>query len=96
MVTDDGDGDGDGDGEGKDVADVAIGDAHMLVLTTDGAVYVTGDNGSGQLGLGRGGARSTRDWVRLDLGTVLAAGQTVLGVAAGPRSSFLIVGRLAA
>lgn len=73
----------------QDIADVAVGDAHMLVLTPDGDVYVIGDNSNGQLGLP--GTSSTKTWTRLDLGSILTAGQRVTGVAAGPRNSFLIV-----
>ncbi|KAL2117136.1 hypothetical protein VTJ04DRAFT_9304 [Mycothermus thermophilus] len=37
--------------DGKDIADIAVGDAHMLALTRDGEVYVLGDNSNGQLGM---------------------------------------------
>lgn len=73
----------------KDIIDVAIGDAHMLVLTADRQVYVVGDNTNGQLGLP--GVTSASNWTSVDLETVGAAGQNVTGVAAGPKSSFLIV-----
>ncbi|KAH6848306.1 regulator of chromosome condensation 1/beta-lactamase-inhibitor protein II [Chaetomium sp. MPI-CAGE-AT-0009] len=75
----------------KDIADVAVGEAHMLVLTTDGEVYVVGNNTNGQLGLP--GIASTREWTRIDLASVLGVGESVTGVAAGPRNSFLIVRR---
>jgi alpha-tubulin suppressor-like RCC1 family protein len=74
-----------------DILDVAVGDAHMLVLTTDRQVYVIGDNANGQLGLP--GVSATRTWTRIDLGSVLGAGEFVTGVAAGPRSSFLVAGK---
>jgi alpha-tubulin suppressor-like RCC1 family protein len=74
----------------KDIVDVAVGCVHMLVLTADREVYVTGDNANGQLGLP--GVKSTRTWTRVDLGSVLAAEDGVVtGVVAGPRNSFLIV-----
>ncbi|KAK4242100.1 E3 ubiquitin-protein ligase HERC2 [Achaetomium macrosporum] len=74
----------------KDIVDVAVGDAHMLALTADGEVYVTGDNANGQLGLP--GVRSTTTWTRIDLGSVLDAEEAVVtGLVAGPRNSFLIV-----
>lgn len=73
----------------RDVMDVAVGEAHMLVLTADGGVYVVGSNANGQLGLP--GVVSTGSWTRINLGSVLGTGETVTGVAAGPRSSFLIV-----
>ncbi|KAL9047171.1 MAG: hypothetical protein Q9206_006875, partial [Seirophora lacunosa] len=37
---------------GADVADVAVGDEHVVVLTTEGAVWGFGSNEYGQLGLG--------------------------------------------
>jgi alpha-tubulin suppressor-like RCC1 family protein len=74
-----------------DILDVAVGDAHMLVLTTDREVYVIGDNANGQLGLP--GVSATRTWTRIDLGSVLGAGEFITGVAAGPRSSFLVAGK---
>ncbi|KAK3304598.1 regulator of chromosome condensation 1/beta-lactamase-inhibitor protein II, partial [Chaetomium strumarium] len=74
----------------RDIVNVAVGGAHMLVLTADREVYVTGDNASGQLGLLE--VRSTSTWARVDLGSVLAAEDGVVtGVVAGPRNSFLIV-----
>lgn len=83
-----------GEGEGKDVADVAVGDAHMVALTTDGEVYVIGDNGSGQLG-GLGTRQGMQgSWTRVDLEAEVGIdgrAQSVTGVAAGPMNSFLIV-----
>ncbi|AEO61940.1 hypothetical protein MYCTH_2145735 [Thermothelomyces thermophilus ATCC 42464] len=75
----------------KDVVDVAVGDAHMLVLTADGEVYVLGDNANGQLGLP--GVSAAETWTSVDLTSVLAEGEATAGVAAGPRSSFLIARR---
>ncbi len=74
----------------QDIADVAVGDAHMLVLTCDGEVYGTGDNGRGQLGLGPE-TRSVEGWVRIEVEGVLGEGERVVGVAAGGKCSFLIV-----
>jgi hypothetical protein len=54
-------------------------------------VYVIGDNANGQLGLP--GVSATRAWTRIDLGSVLGAGEFITGVAAGPRSSFLVAGK---
>ncbi|KAL2257881.1 hypothetical protein VTK26DRAFT_9052 [Humicola hyalothermophila] len=82
----------DDDDNGKDVADVAVGDAHIIALTTDGEVYVVGDNANGQLGVPGLAAAST--WTRVDLGSLEGGEEQqsrVTGVAAGPRSSFLIV-----
>jgi alpha-tubulin suppressor-like RCC1 family protein len=73
----------------KDVLDVAVGETHMIVLTADRAVYVLGDNANGQLGLP--GVSVAKTWTCVDLDAVLGKGEIVTGVAAGPKSSFLIV-----
>lgn len=70
----------------QDVADVALGEAHMIVLTTEGSVYVIGQNGNGQLGLP---IESTDSWTQVDLD--LGEGNGAVGVAAGPRNSFIII-----
>ncbi|KAK3899483.1 E3 ubiquitin-protein ligase HERC2 [Staphylotrichum tortipilum] len=75
--------DDDRDQEGKDILDVAVGEEHMVVLTTAGEVFVVGGNGSGQLGTG--------GWRRVRLEGVVRKGRRVKGVAAGARSSFLLV-----
>ena len=85
---------GQGDGQQQelelDVVDVGVGDAHMIVLAADGRVYVVGSNANGQLGLGRGVARTAPSaWVQID--GIPASGQRVVGVYAGPRSSFIVV-----
>lgn len=79
-------GEDEGEGEGKDVADMAVGDAHMIILTTGGEVYVIGENRNGQLGLP--GVGSVKTWTRVN---VNLEGAIITGLAAGPRSSFLIV-----
>ncbi|KAL2265711.1 hypothetical protein VTJ83DRAFT_6811 [Remersonia thermophila] len=89
VIADATDTDGGGDAE-KDVADVGVGDAHVLVLTADGEVYVLGDNSNGQLGLGPGVATAT-EWTRVELERVLEPGERVTSVVAGPRNSFLVV-----
>lgn len=70
----------------QDVADVALGEAHIIVLTTGGKVYVIGQNSNGQLGLS---LESTDSWMRVDLN--LSKGKRAVGVAAGPRNSFIII-----
>lgn len=72
--------------EESDVADVAVGEAHLIVLTTDAKVFVIGDNGNGQLGLPVG---STDSWRQVELN--LQEGRRAVGVAAGPRNSFIII-----
>lgn len=70
----------------QDIADVAVGESHLIVLTTEGRVFVVGENKNGQLGLPVDSADS---WSPVELG--LQDNRTVVGVAAGPRSSFIIV-----
>ncbi|ROW12878.1 hypothetical protein VPNG_04660 [Cytospora leucostoma] len=73
--------------DGRDIADVAIGDSHLVVLTTEGEVFVVGHNGNGQLGLP--GDKYAESWTRVELG--LQDGRRAVGVAAGPRNSFILV-----
>ncbi|KAI9155406.1 E3 ISG15--protein ligase Herc6 [Paramyrothecium foliicola] len=73
---------------GKDVKDVAIGESHALALTTDGCIYVIGNNQNGQLGLGKNGREKTKDWVKVSF--AVPNDHQVVGVAAGPRCSFII------
>lgn len=78
---------------GKDVRDVALGDSHAIALTTDGFVYVLGENSNGQLGLGRTfkGLRTT-DWRKVAC-VAVDKGTTAVAVAAGPRASFILTSR---
>jgi regulator of chromosome condensation len=77
-------------GGDRDVKDVAVGDSHALCLTDDDAIFVIGGNDNGQLGLGRDVARVSA-WTELPL--ELPAGHECVGVAAGPRSSFILLDR---
>ncbi|CAN8103595.1 unnamed protein product [Discula destructiva] len=72
--------------EELDIADIAIGEAHLIALTTDGKVFVIGDNGNGQLGLP---IESTDSWKQVDLN--LQEDRQAIGVAAGPRNSFITI-----
>ncbi|KAK0613765.1 regulator of chromosome condensation 1/beta-lactamase-inhibitor protein II [Immersiella caudata] len=72
--------------EDSDVEDVAVGEAHVVVLTTSGEVFVIGSNSNGQLGLG--GAKSAESWTRV---AVEKGDGEIAGVAAGPKNSFLLV-----
>ncbi len=74
--------------EDRDIIDVAVGDLHMLVLTADGLVFGIGDNGNGQLGLGRDVA-VVSSWTRIDI--PVEPGQAIKGVFAGPRNSFVLI-----
>ncbi|KAK3344133.1 regulator of chromosome condensation 1/beta-lactamase-inhibitor protein II [Lasiosphaeria hispida] len=80
-----------------DIADVAVGEAHLVALTTTGEVFVLGDNSNGQLGLGPQ-VTAAAGWTRVSIGVDkelsgkgLSETKVVVGVAAGPRNSFLIV-----
>lgn len=72
------------------VLGVGLGEDHGVVVARGGRVWAVGDNGSGQLGLGDD-ARVARleDWTRVDV--ELPPRRTVVGVAAAPRASFLLV-----
>jgi len=73
------------DVEGNDILDCSVGEAHIIVLASDGNVYVTGENTNGQLGLP---GEKTTSWVKVPLS--LRAGHTIVGVKAGQRSSLII------
>ncbi|KAL8366051.1 hypothetical protein RB595_004707 [Gaeumannomyces hyphopodioides] len=75
--------------EDADVADVAVGESHLIVLTDRGGVFVIGENTNGQLGLGRDGPASARSWTRVELPRPLAQAREIVGVAAGSRCSFI-------
>lgn len=72
--------------EENDIADVAVGESHIIVLTTHGDVFVIGENGNGQLGLL---SKLEESWHRVPLD--LKDGRRVVGVQAGIRNSFLLV-----
>jgi Regulator of chromosome condensation (RCC1) repeat len=77
--------------DGTDVVDVAVAQAHMIVLTRDGSVYGIGSNANGQLGLGREKAVVTArldSWTKLKV--EISNGYRITGVAAGPMSSFIL------
>jgi len=76
-----------GNEEGKDVASVAVGNSHLVVLTTDGEVYAIGDNTNGQLGIS--GEASARFWTRVSIN--LPDKRAITAVEAGPKNSFLLV-----
>lgn len=70
---------------------MAIGESHAIALTTDGVVYVIGRNHNGQLGLGQGSDTVVKTWMKVPLD--IPDGYQVKGVAAGPRSSFILTAR---
>lgn len=75
--------------EDHDIADVAVGEAHLVVLTTTGEVFVIGSNINGQLGLP--GSKSVEKWTRVEPLCPDSSRKHVVAVAAGPRNTFLLV-----
>ncbi|TQW00010.1 hypothetical protein V2A60_005423 [Cordyceps javanica] len=73
--------------DGRDIEDFALGETHAIALTSDAEVYVTGNNENGQLGMPS--ITSTRTWTRLEF--YLPQCSRIIGVAAGPHTSFLLV-----
>lgn len=70
----------------QDIVYIGVGNSHAIALTSQGEVFVTGENTNGQLGLD---IASTSSWTRVDLG--LGQGRTPVGVYAGPLSSLILV-----
>ncbi|PTD08239.1 hypothetical protein HYE67_002727 [Fusarium culmorum] len=75
----------------KDVQDFAIGESHAIALTTDGCIYVIGDNTNGQIGLGES-VKESALWSKIDF--ILPPGEEVVAVEAGPRASFIITAKM--
>ncbi|KAK7424272.1 hypothetical protein QQX98_000540 [Neonectria punicea] len=75
----------------KDVEDVALGESHGIALTTDGNIYVIGDNTNGQLGLGKNFTGVAESWTKVEF--QVPSGWKVVGVEAGPRSSFILTAK---
>lgn len=73
----------------KDVQDVAFGESHAIALTTDGCVYVIGENTNGQVGTGKEFKSTAKTWVKADL--KIPPESRVVAVAAGPRSSLILM-----
>lgn len=67
--------------------DVAVGNDHILGLSTDHKLYVAGKGSNGQLGLGD--CREVRQWTEVML--PLREGQRAVSVWAGYKNSFLLV-----
>jgi len=63
---------------GKSVSQIACGDSHTIVLMTDGTIYATGNNGSGQLGLG-----NTTQQTSLTLMNTVPVDKTPVEIACG-------------
>lgn len=79
---------------GKELVDVAVGHTHMIVLTKDGEIYGIGAGRNGQLGLGEEhaqGGKPCTSWTKVDL--AVSDGYRIVGIAAGPLSSFIMAKR---
>ncbi|KAL7908118.1 regulator of chromosome condensation 1/beta-lactamase-inhibitor protein II [Trichoderma velutinum] len=76
--------------DGKDVVDVALGESHAITLTADGLIYVIGENNNGQLGIGKAIERA-EEWINVPFNA--AEGSEIVGVAAGPRASFILTAK---
>ncbi|KAI0016622.1 regulator of chromosome condensation 1/beta-lactamase-inhibitor protein II [Xylariomycetidae sp. FL0641] len=74
--------------EENDIRDCAAGEAHIVVLTTEGEVYVIGGNSNGQLGLP---VATTGSWSKVP--PLSGTAHSIIGVHAGQRSSFAIAQR---
>lgn len=77
---------------GLDVLDVGVGDGHVIILTTDGEnrrVWVTGDGRNGQLGQGAE-CEKMGEWKEVEFKTRIGDGSELVGVVAGPKSSFVL------
>lgn len=70
-----------------DILDCAVGEQHMIILSSNREVYVIGDNANGQLGLPLEKASS---WAQVKL--ELVAHHWIVSVDAGARSSFILTG----
>lgn len=71
-----------------DIADVAVGESHILIFTISGRLLAVGENTNGQLGsLGE----SVESWTLINLD--LPVGSRIAHVVAGPRNSFVLVKR---
>lgn len=75
----------------KDVEDVALGESHGIALTTDGTIYMIGNNTNGQLGLGKDFTGAAESWTKIEF--EVPTGWKVVGVEAGPRSSFILTAK---
>ncbi|KAG4254390.1 hypothetical protein FPRO04_07769 [Fusarium proliferatum] len=71
----------------KDVQDIGLGESHAIALTTDGCIYIIGDNTNGQVGHGKDAQDPISSWSKIDF--TPPEGWAIIAVEAGPRSSFI-------
>ncbi|KAJ9141891.1 RCC1/BLIP-II protein [Pleurostoma richardsiae] len=72
--------------EEDDIVDFDVGESHMIALTVSGDVFVIGENGNGQLGLD---CKTADSWMKVDLD--ISSRRKIVGVAAGLRTSFILI-----
>lgn len=72
---------------GADVLDIAVGNDHILALSTEGRVYVVGSGSNGQLGLGA--CKEAKEWTEVEI--PLGEGQRIVSVWAGYKTSFALL-----
>lgn len=75
------------DVEGNDILDFGIGTNHLIVLTTDGKLFVVGSGENGQLG--RDQTERLTDWREIELTPV--GNRKIVQVQAGYKSSYILV-----
>ncbi|KAL9626596.1 MAG: hypothetical protein Q9204_007184 [Flavoplaca sp. TL-2023a] len=75
--------------DGQDIEDVAVGDEHLVVLTTTGELWGYGSNDCGQLGLGRDVKTTQGKWVKIYIPDPI---EKIQDIAAGPLNTFVVVG----
>ncbi|KAH0543933.1 hypothetical protein FGG08_001834 [Glutinoglossum americanum] len=76
--------------DGVDVADVGVGDHHIVALSGEGRVFAVGEGTNGQLGAGE--AEFSERWVECEFEGPEQRGRAV-GVHCGPRNTFVLVER---
>lgn len=67
-----------------DALDVAVGDGHVAVVVEGGRLFVCGENGNGQLGLGDSAPEFVGDW------TEIMSESRFQAVVCGPRATFAL------
>ena len=73
------------DEDDEDIADVAVGESHILLATFSGRVFAIGANSNGQLG---SLPESVESWTRLELN--LPEWVRAVQLVTGPRNSLIV------
>ncbi|KAL3422425.1 hypothetical protein PVAG01_06581 [Phlyctema vagabunda] len=74
------------DVEGQDILDIAVGNDHLVVLTTEHELFVVGEGRNGQLGVK---TKRLTEWTQVVL--PLGKNQRIVGITAGYKNSFVLV-----